>query len=485
MNNTNANKSLISGSTWITISELVSGLATLASSIIAARVLAPHDFGLMGVVLLTISILDALSKTGFEQALIQRADEIHDLLNVAWTWHLLRGLLLTALVVIASPFLATWYGEPLLFPLLAISSSYILLKNAQNIGIVFFSRTLEFKKLFLINTARAFINLLIAIPALFILKNVWGLAIGFLSNAALELVISYIAHPYRPSFEWNWKKARSLINFGKWITAANAIAFISNEGDDVFISKYLGATTLGFYRLAYEISNFPATKITHVLSKVSFPIYSRLQHDKAALRAVFESVMRVTLMLSSTTAILIWFLVPYIVELMIGNQWSDIIPVVKILVIAGFIRSVIALGGALFMASNRPDLDFKMNFPRMLAVLFLIWPFSAWWGLTGACFVILLSIVSCLPTWFYGLKKLIGIRPTDVFRINLLTIVSCCVQIAAYLTLQPLAGPGWYGLSIMIAAPLGIWLACMWLLGKISPLDLFEELRTLKKTIKS
>src|SRR5690606_32267721 len=157
----------------------------------------------------------ALTKIGFDQALIQRSEDIQELLNVAWTWHLLRGLLLAAIVVIASPFLAAWYGEPVLFPLLAISSSYILLKSAQNVGIIFFSRTLEFKKLFLIIASRALINLLIAIPALFIFKNVWGLAIGFLSNAALEFVISYIAHPFRPSFEWNWKKARSLINYGK------------------------------------------------------------------------------------------------------------------------------------------------------------------------------------------------------------------------------------------------------------------------------
>src|SRR5690554_3731827 len=394
--NSNAQKTILGGSLWITVSEVIGGVSSLASSIIAARVLAPEDFGLMGIVLITISILEALSKTGFEQALIQRTDDIDSLLNVAWTWHLGRGFLLGACVLIASPFLAEWYGEPTLFPLLAISASYIALKGMQNIGIVFFSRDLNFKKIFFINASRAFITLGIAIPALLVLRNVWALLIGFLAGALVELLISYIAHPYRPSFEWNWTKAKSLIRYGKWVTGLSFVTFFSTEGDDIFVSKYLGPTALGFYRLAYDVSNWPATKVTHVISKVSFPTYSRLQHDPVALRAAFKGVMRMTLLLSSTVTILIWFLIPYLVALIIGEKWADIIPLVRILVIAGLIRSIAALGGALFQASNRPDLDFKMNVPRVLIIVGLIWPFSAWWGLVGACYVVLIAITSTL-----------------------------------------------------------------------------------------
>src|SRR5690554_3889599 len=199
MKGSNAGKTLLSRSLWITVSEVIGGVSSLASSIIAARILAPEDFGLMGIVFLTISILEALSQTGFEKALIQRADAIESLLDVAWTWHLGRGLFLGGCVIAASPFLADWYGEPALFPLLAVSASYVVLKGMQNIGVVFFSRELNFKKIFFINASRAFITLGIAIPALLILRNVWALLIGFLAGAVIELIISFVAHPYRPS----------------------------------------------------------------------------------------------------------------------------------------------------------------------------------------------------------------------------------------------------------------------------------------------
>lgn len=485
MDQNNASKTLLGGSLWITISEVVGGISSLASSILAARLLAPEDFGLMGIVFLTISVLEALSQTGFEHALIQRDKGVDELLNVAWTWHVGRGILLGSLVVIASPFLADWYGEPVLFPLLATSSAYIVLKGLQNIGIVFFSRELNFKKIFLINALRAFLSLGIAIPALFIMKNVWALLVGLLAGATIELVISYLAHPYRPRFEWDWRKARSLIRFGKWMTGLHIILFVSTEGDDIFVSKYLGPTALGFYRLAYDVSNWPATKVTHVISKVSFPTYSRLQHDKPALRGAFTGVMRMTIFLSSVVTVLIWYMIPYLVDLVIGDKWADIIPLVRILVLAGLLRSITALGGALFQASNRPDLDFKMSVPRMLIIVTLVWPFSAWWGLVGACMVVLLSTASTLIVWFYGLKKIVNLSILDVLRINIKAIVSSLVLIGILSTLVRIAGPGWLGFLGSLFGGLALWLSVMWIASKLTPLDFFAEFKNLRATLKN
>lgn len=484
MSESSTSKTLLSGSAWITVSEVISGISSLARSIIAARVLAPSDFGLMGIVFLTISILEALSRTGFQQALIQRADGVDDLLDVAWTWHVLRGLALGSLVVIAAPFLADWYGKPVLFPLLAVSASYVILQGLQNIGTVFFSRDLDFKKICLINSLRAFFTVGITIPAILILENVWALLIGFVGGAAVGLIISYIAHPYRPSFEWNWTKAKKLINFGKWITGLSIVGFVTTEGDDVFVSKYLGATALGFYRLAYEVSNWPATKVTHVISKVSFPTYSRLQHDPEALRKAFIGVMRSTLLISTTVTALVWFLVPYLVELVIGQKWERIIPLVELLVLAGLVRSVAALGGALFQASNRPDLDFKMNLPRLVVIVTLIWPFSAWWGLEGACLVVLLAVSSCLPVWFYGLHKLANLRLVDVLKHNGLALVSTVVLGGALYGYRELFGMGWLGFAGTVSASLASWLAAMWIIGKLTPLDFYGEIDKLKQTIK-
>jgi lipopolysaccharide exporter len=477
------NRTLLSGSFWISLSEILKGAAELGSAIVAARVLAPHDLGLMGIVLLTIAILESFSRTGFDQALVQKQDAIEPYLNVAWTWHVLRGIGLATLLAVAAPFVASWYGEPVLQYLIWVACAHVLLQGAQNIGTVFFSRDLDFRTICLVNALRAFAHAGVAIPAVIYYRNVWGLIIGLVAAAAVGTVVSYIVHPYRPRFEWNWPKARELVTFGRWITGLSVMLFVITQGDDIFVSKYLGPAALAFYQLAYSISNLPATKITHVISKVSFPTYSRLQNDKDALREAFYGVMRTTVLLSAPLGVAIWMVVPGIVEHVIGPKWEPIIVLVRILVLSAFVRSIAALGGALFQACGRPDLDFKMNVPRFVVVVGLIYPFTARWGLEGASWVVFLAISTTLPVWFYGVRKLVGLTLLDVVRANLLALIgSIVLALCFYAAEVSVAGIGLASVWVFVAhvlLALGGWAAVMWLLGRLTPLDLFSEVRRL------
>ena len=54
-------------------------------TIILARLLSPHDFGFLGIVMLAISTVQTFSQTGFQAALIQKKEDIESYLNTAWT----------------------------------------------------------------------------------------------------------------------------------------------------------------------------------------------------------------------------------------------------------------------------------------------------------------------------------------------------------------------------------------------------------------
>ena len=79
---------------------------------VVAVLLAPRDFGLFGMALISIMALDTLSQTGFEQALIHKREEIRPYLEVAWTVLFLRGLLLAVLLFVMAPWAAAFFREP-------------------------------------------------------------------------------------------------------------------------------------------------------------------------------------------------------------------------------------------------------------------------------------------------------------------------------------------------------------------------------------
>lgn len=147
---------LARGSAWISLGQVVSALTGLVGSIVAARLLTPDDFGLMGIVLLTLATLNALSQTGFDRALIQRK-EADDYMNVAWTVQAVRGLALSLVLVAAAWPLSWFYDEPRLLGLFAFMSTSVLAAGVRNVTTVFFHRALDFRSLVVMGIVKALI----------------------------------------------------------------------------------------------------------------------------------------------------------------------------------------------------------------------------------------------------------------------------------------------------------------------------------------
>jgi len=92
---------------WIWVFAL--RIASRGLTLIRTIVLAPGDFGLMGIALLALSTLETFSQTGFQAALILTKEDIEDYLDTVWTVSALRGLVLFSILYLASPYIALFF----------------------------------------------------------------------------------------------------------------------------------------------------------------------------------------------------------------------------------------------------------------------------------------------------------------------------------------------------------------------------------------
>jgi len=166
------------------------------------------------------------------------------------------------------------------------------------------------------------------------------------------------------------------------------------------------------------------------------------------------------------------------VALVITDKWLGIVPLVRILVVAGLLRALAATGGALFQAMGRPDLDFKMQLPRFLLLVLAIYPAAKYFGVSGVCAACLLSILGCFPHWFVGVKALLGVGPVEVLR-SCLAGFGLSVPLAVLLwasNLMPTT-QSWP----MLSAPLAVltWALLVWRGGKAFGYDVVKEAREL------
>ena len=94
---------VVKGGGWIFTLRFVGRALGLIRTVVLARLLAPQDFGILGVALLSIAILETFSQTGFHSALIQKKDRIDAYLDSAWTIGAIRGLLLFFVLFVSAP----------------------------------------------------------------------------------------------------------------------------------------------------------------------------------------------------------------------------------------------------------------------------------------------------------------------------------------------------------------------------------------------
>ena len=398
--------------------------------IILARVLAPEDFGLMGIALLTMATLDTFSQTGFQAALIQKKDDIKSYLDAAWTVLILRGSILFAILYIIAPFAAHFFNAKEAEVIIRVIGLSFLIQAFTNIGVIYFEKELEFNKLFIYSFVRTLSDFVVAVSAALILKNVWALVFGSLAGSTAMCITSYFIHPYRPKFDFHLGKAKELFGFGKWILGSSILIFLITQGDDIFVGKLLGTTALGLYQLAYRISNMPATEITHVISQVTFPAYSKLQDNLPKLREAYLRTLQLTAFLSFPIAGLIFVLAPDFTRIFLGEKWMPMVPAMQVLAIFGAIRAFGATTGPIFQGVGKPNILTKLAAIQLVMLIVIIYPLTNKFGIFGTAIAVV--IPNLITQIIAGIQVLniIECNKADFIKLLLLPLIYTGIMIS-------------------------------------------------------
>ena len=321
---------VIASGLWVLALRIVNRGLGLIRTLVLARLLAPEDFGLLGIAMLSISTLETFSQTGVEAALIQKKENVYSYLDTAWTVSVIRGFTLFSILFLLAPTIAIFFNSPRATFVIRVIAISTLLTGCRNIGVIFFQKELEFNKQFSYEISATLVDLTVAITLAFLLKNVWALVWGGMAANLTRLFMSYRIHSYRPKVRIHKEEFLELISFGKWILGSGILVFLITKGDDIFVGKILGITALGFYQMAYLISNLPATEITHAISKVTFPAYSKLQDDISQLKDGYFKVLEITVFLSIPVAGAIFLLAPDFTEVFLGQKWLPMVSALQV-----------------------------------------------------------------------------------------------------------------------------------------------------------
>jgi O-antigen/teichoic acid export membrane protein len=381
---------------------------------VIARILSPAQFGIYGIATLVLALLEILTETGINIILIQSKNEIDEYNNSAWVVSIIRGTFISLCIIISTPFIASFFNTPNAVNILLLISIVPFIKGFINPAEVKLQKDLKFHYEFWFRTSIFTFDAMVAVIAVILTHSVYSLVWGFAAGALLEVLISFTLIKPVPRLNIRKDYFNEIFHKGKWITAYGVFSYIAQNGDNLTVGKIMGASALGIYAMAYNISILPISEITDVVSKVVFPVYSKIVEDKQRLMSAF---VKSTLVISLLTILmgLILFMFPgQLISLVLGDKWLSGVPVLRILAVYGVLRAISGSASALFLAVEKQKYITNMTFMRFAGLAITIYPLVKTFGLIGAGYSALISVVVEIPLIIFYIWKVY--KPVNILK---------------------------------------------------------------------
>ncbi len=404
---------VVRGGIWLVMGDVFNRAAGVAKLAVLGRLLAPRDFGLLGIAMVILNAIRYFTETGFNASLIQRSDDIRPYLNTAWTVQILRSTGVALTLAVAAP-LGAWFFENTAATAVIRAVGLVTLINGfTNPSVVFLRKDLDLRREVFWKVPGAVAGLLTAVVFGFWFRNVWALVISVIAAQAVETILSFQVVPYRPRLQLDWEKARELFRFGRWIFWFNVVGFFGLYTDSLATAKLLGATALGFYQVASQLSTLPTTQIAMHLRGVMFPAFAQLQKSPDLRRIFLKTAEALAWVVIPLGTFLSVFASP-IVWLVLGAKWVSITPVLQVLAWTGVGTALASIANPLLMGIGVPNLAVRNSVLKVAILGVLLYPLAVRYGTLGVA----LSITSAtLAATVYNFALVLRVLEADWWQL--------------------------------------------------------------------
>lgn len=447
--------------------------------VVLARLLTPSDFGVMAMLLAFTGFAALLVEGGLGSALIQRQTTSANEEASVFLVNLGLACTLALLLWWAAPFIAVFFAQPSLTPLLRVLLWTLPLGALATVPNAVLTQRLDFRRRAAAEMVASLGSAALALWLAMEGSGVWSLVWQVLAGALLRAGLLWGLSGWRPVGRFDGGAFVQLFRFGGWLLLANALNMVSVRLQSLLIGKLFDARTLGVYAMAQDTQQAPAQFMSGLLNRVGLPMFSSVAGQPVKLAGALRLALRLSMFVFAPCMAGIAVLAQPLVMLLYGPQWVEVGPLLAVLSFAALFWPVHVLNLAALGALGRSDLVLQMEIAKGLISIPLVWT-SAFFGAMAVAWALLGASLICvlINTWYS--QRLLGcglrLQLRDMLPILLLTLLSSAV---AWLSL------GWTdNLWLELFAAAGIaafaYLAVAVIIGMQAWRDLLDFLRVLR-----
>jgi PST family polysaccharide transporter len=397
------------GLRWKFLSETVILISRLGIAILLARLLTPREFGIAGMALVIANLVVAFADIGVGTALVQRRT-INDTERSTMFWlSVAAGTFFTLAGIGLSFAVGSFYGEPQVTPLFMVFSLGFVLTSLSATQRTLLYRAMDFRRLELRTVVGVLAGVVAGLTVALLGFGPWALIVQSLTVIVVSTVLLWLLVPWRPQFLFDRHVARELGAFGLRSVGASLFTISTTIVDKVLIGRFLGATPLGVYNLAFNTVLMPLTRVVVPIAEVFYPAISRLQDDPEGLGRLWIRMNRAVLVVFAPLMLGIMITAPDLVPAVFGERWVASVPVLELLACGGLALAMQSLNPAVLQAVNRPATALRFSVVTF-ATNIAAYAIGLHWGVVGVAAGFAIANTLLAVAYAVLIARVVGLR---------------------------------------------------------------------------
>ena len=296
---------------------------SIVATAILARLLSPHDYGLIGMVAVATNFVVMFKDLGLSLATVQKAEiSSRQISTLFWVNLTLSGITMLVMFLLA-PAISWFYGDSRLTMIAVVSATGFLIGGLTVQHEALLKRQMRFMALSAVALVAMIVGYIVGIAFAWYGFGYWSLVFSQLALLATDAILVWMICGWRPGLPRRGTGVRSMLSFGGNITAYGTVNYFSKNADNLLIGKFFGPQQLGLYNKAAQLVGLPTDQVHEPVMAVTVPALSRLADSPERYRKAYLRIMEKVLMLVMPAVALLIVSSDWLVSIVLGSQWKD------------------------------------------------------------------------------------------------------------------------------------------------------------------
>lgn len=436
------NNNVVKNFLWRFFERCGAQFVTLIVSIVLARILTPSDFGTVSLIMVFTTILQVFVDSGLGTALIQKKDADDLDFSSVFYFNFAICLILYLGMFIASPFIAKFYKDISLTPIIRVISLTIVMSGVKGIQQSYVSRNMLFKKFFFATLGGTLFSAILGIGMAYAGFGVWSIVAQQLSNTAIDTLILWITVDWRPKRMFSWQRLKSLLSYGWKLLVSSLLDTIYNNLRNLIIGKIYTSSDLAYYNQGDKFPKVIVMNINASIDSVLLPSMSGEQDNKERVKSMTRRAIKTSTYIMAPLMMGLLFCAEPIVRLLLTDKWLPCVPYLRIFCFTYMFWPIHTANLNAIKAMGRSDLFLRLEIIKKvvgLILLFITMRISVMAMAYSLIFSGILSqIINSWPNWkllnYNYLEQLRDILPSICISV----FMGVCVYFIGFLSLPTL-----------------------------------------------